>query len=102
MQAHNTVQRDRDISAHPELKLARWAARELSPETAGGHHDVHQLPAVRHVHRRDRPVRPGPCRLRVIHRAVVALNPGGGFAPVPQEGPLLYAEARAAEDGDYT
>jgi tRNA(Arg) A34 adenosine deaminase TadA len=34
MQAHNTVERDRDISAHPELKLARWAARELSPETA--------------------------------------------------------------------
>ena len=26
---HNTVTSDRDITAHPELKLARWAAREL-------------------------------------------------------------------------
>jgi len=33
-EAHNTVQRDNDISAHPELKLARWAARELDPDTA--------------------------------------------------------------------
>ncbi|GAA3705204.1 nucleoside deaminase [Nonomuraea antimicrobica] len=31
---HNTVVSDSDITAHPELKLARWAARELAPETA--------------------------------------------------------------------
>ncbi len=31
---HNTVQSDRDITAHPELKLARWAARELQPAAA--------------------------------------------------------------------
>ena len=30
----NTVVTDRDIAAHPELKLARWAARELDGETA--------------------------------------------------------------------
>ena len=24
-EAHNTVRRDNDITAHPELKLARWA-----------------------------------------------------------------------------
>ena len=33
-EAHNTVRRDNDITAHPELKLARWAARELTPEVA--------------------------------------------------------------------
>jgi tRNA(Arg) A34 adenosine deaminase TadA len=33
---HNTVVSDSDITAHPELKLARWAARELSPEVAAG------------------------------------------------------------------
>jgi len=33
-EAHNTVQSDNDISAHPELKLARWAARELDPDAA--------------------------------------------------------------------
>lgn len=31
---HNTVVSDRDITAHPELKLARWAARELTPDVA--------------------------------------------------------------------
>jgi tRNA(Arg) A34 adenosine deaminase TadA len=31
---HNTVLSDRDISAHPELKLARWAAANLEPEVA--------------------------------------------------------------------
>jgi tRNA(Arg) A34 adenosine deaminase TadA len=30
----NTVLTDDDITAHPELKLARWAARELDPATA--------------------------------------------------------------------
>lgn len=28
----NTVNTDDDRTAHPELKLARWAGRELSPE----------------------------------------------------------------------
>jgi hypothetical protein len=31
---HNTVLSDGDITAHPELKLARWAARELEASTA--------------------------------------------------------------------
>ena len=30
----NTVVTERDITAHPELKLARWAARELDDEVA--------------------------------------------------------------------
>lgn len=30
----NTVLTERDITAHPELKLARWAARHLDRETA--------------------------------------------------------------------
>jgi tRNA(Arg) A34 adenosine deaminase TadA len=33
-EAHNTVRSDDDISAHPELKLARWAARALAPDAA--------------------------------------------------------------------
>jgi tRNA(Arg) A34 adenosine deaminase TadA len=31
---HNTVGSERDVTAHPELKLARWAARELDPAAA--------------------------------------------------------------------
>lgn len=30
--AYNTTVTDDDIAAHPELTLARWAARELSPD----------------------------------------------------------------------
>ena len=30
----NTSLTDNDITAHPELKLARWAAQNLDPETA--------------------------------------------------------------------
>jgi tRNA(Arg) A34 adenosine deaminase TadA len=30
----NTVVQDDDITAHPELKLARWAARSLTPDEA--------------------------------------------------------------------
>jgi tRNA(Arg) A34 adenosine deaminase TadA len=30
----NTMTSERDITAHPELKLARWAGRELAPEIA--------------------------------------------------------------------
>lgn len=31
---HNTSISDDDITAHPELKLARWAAQKLTPEAA--------------------------------------------------------------------
>ena len=33
-EAYNTVHSNNDISAHPELKMARWAASELDPGTA--------------------------------------------------------------------
>lgn len=35
-ESRNTVITDHDITAHPELKLARWAARNLDPATAAG------------------------------------------------------------------
>ena len=34
LEERNTVVTERDIAAHPEMKLARWAARELDPEGA--------------------------------------------------------------------
>ncbi len=36
MEAHNTVRSQHDISAHPEFKIAMWAARELAPASAAG------------------------------------------------------------------
>jgi tRNA(Arg) A34 adenosine deaminase TadA len=95
-EAHNTVRRDDDISAHPELKLARWAARELDARTAA---------------RTTLYTSCQPCQMctggivrsglgRVVYalstEQLVELNPESGAWPdVPFTGPALLAEARA-------
>src|SRR6266704_4737152 len=90
---HNTVLTDNDISAHPELKLARWAARELDPATA----------AATTMYTSCQPC--GMCTGAIdrsgLGRVVFALSndqirqlkPGPGFPNVPQEGPALFEEA---------
>jgi tRNA(Arg) A34 adenosine deaminase TadA len=99
---HNTVLGDRDISAHPELKLAKWAARELSRDAA----------AATTMYTSCQPC--GMCAGAIdrsgLGRVVFALSgeqfgelkPGGGFPHVPQDGPALYDEARVPVDGYYT
>ncbi|GAA1252825.1 nucleoside deaminase [Kitasatospora nipponensis] len=98
-EAHNTVRRDNDISAHPELKLARWAARELDPATA----------ARTTLYTSCQPcgmcaggiVRSGLGRVvyALSTEQLVELNPESGAWPtVPQEGPALFEEARAPHD----
>jgi tRNA(Arg) A34 adenosine deaminase TadA len=102
VESYNTVLGDRDISAHPELKLAKWAARELDRETA----------AKTTMYTSCEPC--GMCAGALarsgLGRVVFALSgeqlstlkPGGGFKPVPQEGPALFDEARIPIDGYYT
>ncbi|MFD6425637.1 nucleoside deaminase [Streptomyces sp. NPDC060198] len=101
-EAHNTVRRDDDISAHPELKLARWAARELDADTAA---------------RTTMYTSCQPCQMcaggivrsglgRVVYalstEQLVALNPDSGAWPeVPQDGPALFAEARTPVEDHY-
>ncbi|MFD0689015.1 nucleoside deaminase [Actinomadura fibrosa] len=100
-EAHNTVRRDNDISAHPELKLARWAARELDPATAAG---TTMYTSCQ------------PCGMctggivrsglgRVVYalstEQLVALNPSGAWPTVPQEGPALFDEARTPIEEYY-
>lgn len=101
-EAHNTVRRDNDITAHPELKLARWAARELDPETAA---------------RATLYTSCEPCGMcaggivrsglgRVVYalstEQLVELNPPSGLWPrVAQDGPALFDEARAPVDAYY-
>ncbi|RKT18069.1 tRNA(Arg) A34 adenosine deaminase TadA [Streptomyces sp. 1114.5] len=101
-EARNTVRRDKDITAHPELKLARWAARELDPDTAA---------------RTTMYTSCQPCGMctgglvrsgigRVVYalstEQLVALNPESGAWPtVTQEGPVLYDEARLAIETYY-
>ncbi|MFB9839329.1 nucleoside deaminase [Actinoallomurus acaciae] len=97
----NTTVTGADISAHPELKLARWAARELDPATA----------AVTTMYTSCQPCQmcTGAIARSGLGRVVYALSeeqlaglkPGGGWPEVPQEGPALYEEARVPVEGYY-
>lgn len=99
---HNTVRRDNDITAHPELKLARWAARELDAETAS---------------RTTMFTSCQPCGMcagaiarsglgRVVYALgtdqLVELNPGSAWPEVPYDGPAIFDEARAPIENYYS
>lgn len=95
----NTVVRDRDISAHPELKLARWAARELDAAMA----------AETTLYTSCQPCQmcSGALARSGLGRVVFALSneqfaalPAADRHPdVPQLGPALYDEARVPMEG---
>lgn len=98
----NTALTDADITAHPELKPARWAARELDPATA----------AASTLYTSCQPC--GMCTGAIersgLGRVVFALSAeqlthlkpaGSGFPRVRQEGPALFDEARVPVDGYY-
>ncbi len=97
----NTTLTDRDITAHPELKLARWAARELDPAGA----------ATATLYTSCEPCAMCAAALRQagLGRVVFALSgeqllgirPASGLPPVPQEGPALFDEVRAAVEPYY-
>ncbi|MFF2196988.1 nucleoside deaminase [Streptomyces sp. NPDC058157] len=97
----NTTLTGRDITAHPELKLARWAARELDADTA----------ARTTLYTSCEPCSMcGPViRLAGLGRVVFALSgeqlleirPASGRPPVPQEGPALAQEVRAVVEPYY-
>jgi len=101
----NTVVTERDITAHPELKLARWAARELSLTAA---RTTTMYTSCQ------------PCAMcsNAIARANLArvvyalggdqlhnLKSPGSVGPdaaqVVYEGPALFDEARVPIDGFY-
>ena len=101
----NTTLTDRDITAHPELKLARWAAMEL-PET------------VTRTLTMFTSCEPCPMCANAIARAQLArvvfalsndqlqaLKPADFANPdsaeVSYDGPALGEQARAAVDGYY-
>ncbi|SBT42379.1 nucleoside deaminase [Micromonospora narathiwatensis] len=90
----NTERTDDDITAHPELKLARWAARHLAAEAA----------AVATMYTSCQPC--GMCATAIersgLGRVVYALSaeqlatlrPAPAPTPVAYAGPALLAEAR--------
>ncbi|MEV0680745.1 nucleoside deaminase [Actinosynnema sp. NPDC050436] len=97
----NSSLTDRDITAHPELKLARWAARELSPEVAAG--------TTMYTSCEPCGMCAGALARSGLGHVVFALSAeqldglrtGGGFPAVPTEGPALHSEASAPLIGYY-
>jgi tRNA(Arg) A34 adenosine deaminase TadA len=100
----NTSVTDHDITAHPELKLARWAARELDGATASG--------TTMYTSCEPCAMCTGAIERSGLGRVVFAMS-GAQLAtlkaptspptsvPVPQDGPLLFDEAAVALDGYY-
>jgi tRNA(Arg) A34 adenosine deaminase TadA len=97
----NTTITDGNISFHPELKLAVWAAQQLEPEVATG--------TTMYTSCQPCPMCSGALARSGLGRVVYALSgeqldglkSTGGFPDVPQEGPALYDEARVPVDGYY-
>ena len=102
---HNTVRSSRDITAHPELKLARWAAFELTPEVAAGTTMYTSCePCILCV---------GAIERSGLGRVVYALSTEQFYAREPgeaalrdavhveYEGPALLSEALAPIEGYY-
>jgi tRNA(Arg) A34 adenosine deaminase TadA len=101
----NTVIGDGDITAHPELKLARWAARELDAETA--------QQTTMYTSCQPCPMCSGAIARSGLGRVVFALSseqwaqitPPRTASPdaraVEYDGPSLFEEARRPIDGYY-
>jgi tRNA(Arg) A34 adenosine deaminase TadA len=99
---HNTTVSQSDISLHPELKLAVWAARELEPAAA----------AATTMYTSCQPC--GMCQGAIersgLGRVVFALSgeqvnalkPPATGPGVRLEGPALFDEARVPVEGYYT
>jgi tRNA(Arg) A34 adenosine deaminase TadA len=100
----NTTITDNDITAHPELKLARWAAANLAPDVA----------AATTMYTSCQPcgMCTGALERSGLGRVVFALATEqldslkapsftAGPRPVPQDGPALFDEARKPVEGYY-
>ncbi|GIH65218.1 nucleoside deaminase [Microbispora siamensis] len=97
----NTTLTEADITAHPELKLARWAARELDPAAAAG--------VTMYTSCQPCGMCAGAIERSGLGRVVFALSGDqlGGLKPPAapssfrQEGPALFDEARVPVEGYY-
>ncbi|MEV7003202.1 nucleoside deaminase [Streptomyces sp. NPDC093982] len=97
----DTTVTENDIILHPELKLARWAARKLAPNVAAG--------TTMYTSCQPCGMCTGAIERSGLGRVVYALSTdqlltlkrSGGFPEVPMEGPALFPEASAPVDGYY-
>jgi tRNA(Arg) A34 adenosine deaminase TadA len=105
-EARNTVVTEQDITAHPEVKLARWAARRLDPDVA--------RQTTMYTSCQPCPMCTGAIARSGVGRVTYALSseqlqelkPAGAGSPdaadITYEGPALLDEARVPVDGYYT
>jgi tRNA(Arg) A34 adenosine deaminase TadA len=101
VEERNTTLTDDDISAHPELKVARWAARSLDAATAAR--------STMYTSCEPCGMCAGALARSGIGQVVFALSgeqlnglkTAGGFPEVPTDGPHLYDEARVPVAGYY-
>jgi tRNA(Arg) A34 adenosine deaminase TadA len=97
----NSTLTDDDISAHPELKLARWAASSLDSATAAG--------TTMYTSCEPCGMCSGALARSGLGQVVFALSgdqlgglrTAGGFPSVPTDGPHLYDEAKVPVEGYY-
>lgn len=99
----NTTLTDRDITAHPELKLARWAAMELpDSRTLTMFTSCEPCPMCSNAIARAHLAR---VVFALSNDQLQALKPAGFVNPdsaeVSYTGPALGEQARAAVDGYY-
>lgn len=98
---HNTTHSENNISFHPELKLAVWAAQHLTPEVAAG--------TTMYTSCQPCEMCTGALARSGLGKVVFALSNDqlnglkttGSFTNVPLEGPALYDEARVPIEGFY-
>jgi tRNA(Arg) A34 adenosine deaminase TadA len=105
VEARNTVITGDDITAHPELKLARWAGQQLDAGTARR--------TTMYTSCEPCPMCTGAIARSGLGRVVFALageqleqlKPPGSVSPdaasIAFEGPALFDEARVPIDGYY-
>lgn len=97
----NTTTTDNDITAHPELKLARWAARELAANVAAT--------TVMYTSCQPCGMCYGALQRSGLGGVVFALSGeqsaelsgGDPWPAVKQDGPHLFDEARLPHEGYY-
>ena len=102
---HNTVLSDRDITAHPELKLARWAAAHLDPAVARQTTMYTSCEPCGMCANAIARARLGRVIFALSGQQLAQLKPASAEPPdaasVDYDGPALFEEARVPIDGYY-
>jgi tRNA(Arg) A34 adenosine deaminase TadA len=95
VEERNSSLTDNDITAHPELKLARWAASSLDPATAAR--------TTMYTSCEPCEMCSGALARSGLGRVVFALPAAtpSRFSPVPTDGPHLQDEAKVPVEGYY-